>query len=175
MEFATQKGPAHRRRRRRGQDPGVLRPADSDGRWIWRAGPRSTPVDLVDEPGDFFVSSTEWRFDAEFEGRGLVRHAGYPAGRALAASGRGPTNAPFSATGSSPLGSLLGTAMDAAKAQAPLVPDELGEAVLRNLCGLVALSCGASDEGDERGRDRCGRHSSQRSSATSICISPIPD
>ena len=43
--------------------------------------------------------------------------------------------------------------MDAAKAQAPLLPDELGEAVLRNLCGLVALSCGASDEGDERGRD----------------------
>ena len=59
---------------------------------------------------------------------------------------------PFQLPGASPLGSLLGAAMDAAKAQAPLVPDELGEAVLRNLCGLVALACGASDEGAEHGR-----------------------
>jgi transcriptional regulator GlxA family with amidase domain len=43
--------------------------------------------------------------------------------------------------------------MDAAKAQAPLLPDQLQEAVLRNLCGLVALACGASDEGAEQGRD----------------------
>lgn len=35
---------------------------------IWRAGPRSTPVDLIHEPGDFCVSSTEWRFDAESKG-----------------------------------------------------------------------------------------------------------
>jgi len=35
---------------------------------IWRAAPRSTPVDLLHEPGDFCVSSTEWRFDAESKG-----------------------------------------------------------------------------------------------------------
>src|SRR5208282_2809603 len=33
-----------------------------------------------------------------------------------------------------------------------LIPDELAEAVLRNLSGLVALACGASDEGAEQGR-----------------------
>ena len=60
---------------------------------------------------------------------------------------------PFRLPGASPLGSLLGAAIDAAKAQAPLLPNELGEAVLRNLCGLVALTCGASDEGADRGRD----------------------
>ena len=59
---------------------------------------------------------------------------------------------PFRLPGPSPLGSLLGAAMDAAKEQAPLLPDELGEAVLHNLCGLVALACGASDDGAERGR-----------------------
>jgi transcriptional regulator GlxA family with amidase domain len=55
--------------------------------------------------------------------------------------------------GTSPLGSLLGAALDAAKQQAPLLADELGEAVLRNLCGLVTLASGASDEGAEWGRD----------------------
>ena len=35
---------------------------------IWRAAPRSTPVDLIHEPGDFCVSSTEWQFDAESKG-----------------------------------------------------------------------------------------------------------
>ena len=60
---------------------------------------------------------------------------------------------PFRLPGASPLGSLLGVAMDAAKAQAPLLADELGEAVLRTLCGLVTLACGASDDGTEWGRD----------------------
>jgi transcriptional regulator GlxA family with amidase domain len=60
---------------------------------------------------------------------------------------------PFRLLGASPLGSLLDAAMDAAKVQAPVLPDELSEAVLRNLCGLVTLACGASDEGSEWGRD----------------------
>src|SRR5262249_21685259 len=47
----------------------------------------------------------------------------------------------------SPLGSLLGAALDAANAQVPLLSPELGDAVLQNLCGLVALACGASEEG----------------------------
>ena len=80
---------------------------------------------------------------------------------------------PFRLPGASPLGSLLGVSMDAAKAQAPLLADELGEAVLRTLCGLVTLACGASDDGTEWGGICCGRRSSRRSSATLICISPI--
>ena len=35
----------------------------------------------------------------------------------------------------------------------PLLADELGEAVLRNLCGLVTLACGASDEDARCERD----------------------
>ena len=80
---------------------------------------------------------------------------------------------PFRLPGPSPLGSLLGAAIDAAKAQVPLLPDELGEAVLRNLSGLVALACGASDEGAERAAVSLRSASSPRSSGTSICILPI--
>jgi len=53
----------------------------------------------------------------------------------------------------SPLGSLMGAAFDAAIAQVPLLSPELGEAVLQNLCGLVALACGASEEGRSSGQD----------------------
>ena len=120
---------------------------------IWRAGPRSTPVDLLHEPGDFCVSSTEWQVDAESTGPAsfdmlIIPHAALSP---LLSGGR--LERPFRLPGASPLGSLLGAAIDAAKAQAPLLPNGLGEAVLRNLCGLVALTCSASDEGTERGRD----------------------
>ena len=53
----------------------------------------------------------------------------------------------------SPLGSLLGAAFEAAVVQVPLLSSELGDAVLQNLCGLVALACGASEEGRWSGRD----------------------
>ncbi len=120
---------------------------------IWRAGPRSTPVDLVHEPGDFCVSSTEWRFEAESKGTASFGMLVIPQAALAPLLTGGRLRHPFRLPGASPIGSLLGTAMDAAKAQAPLLPEALGEAVLRNLCGLVALSCGASDEGAVRGRD----------------------
>ena len=120
---------------------------------IWRAGPRSTPVDLIHEPGDFCVSSTEWRFDAESRGPASFSMLVIPQAALSPLLAGGRLTRPFRLPGASPLGSLLATAMNAARAQAPLLPDELGEAVLRNLCGLVALSCGASDEGAERVRD----------------------
>ena len=120
---------------------------------IWRVAPGSMPFDLIHEPGDFCVSSTEWRFDAKSKGPTsfdmlVIPHAALSP---LLTGGR--LARPFRLPGASPLGSLLGAAMDAAKAQTPLLTDELGEAVLRNLCGLVALACGASDEGTEQGRD----------------------
>ncbi|HTW26532.1 MAG TPA: helix-turn-helix domain-containing protein [Acetobacteraceae bacterium] len=120
---------------------------------IWRAVPGSTPVDLVHEPGDFCVSSTEWRFDAEWKGPAsfdmlVIPHAALSP---LLTGGR--LARPFRLPGVSPLGSLLAVAMDAAKAQTPLLTEELGEAVLHTLCGLVTLACGAADEGAERERD----------------------
>ena len=120
---------------------------------IWRAAPRSTPVDLIHEPGDFCVSSTEWRFDAESKGAASFGILVIPQGALSPLLTGGRLTRPFRLPGDSPLGSLLGTAMNAAKAQAPLLSDELGEGVLRNLCGLLALACGASEEGADQGRD----------------------
>jgi len=117
---------------------------------IWRAAPRSTPVDLIHEPGDFCVSSTEWQFDAESKGPASYDILIIPRTALSPIIARGRLEWPFRLPGTSPLGSLLSAAIDAAKAQAPLLPDELGEAVLRNLCGLVALTCGASDESTDR-------------------------
>ena len=119
---------------------------------IWRAGPRSTPVDLEHEPGDFCVSSTEWQFEAVSKGPASFRVLVLPHAALSPLLTGGRLARPFRLPAASPLGSLLSAAIDAANAQVPLLSDELGEAVLRNLSGLVALACGASDEGAEHGR-----------------------
>jgi AraC-like DNA-binding protein len=119
----------------------------------WRAAPRSTPVDLIHEPGYFCVSSTEWQFDAVSKGPASFDILIIPQAALSPLLTGGRLQRPFRLPGGSPLGSLLCAAIDAAKVQAPLLPDALGEAMLRNLCGLVALTCGASDEGTERARD----------------------
>jgi AraC-like DNA-binding protein len=120
---------------------------------IWRAASRSTPVDLIHEPGDFCVSSTEWQFHAESTGPVSFELLIIPQAALSPFLTGGRLRCPFRLPGTSPLGSLLGAAISAAVAQAPLVPDELGEAVLRNLCGLVALTCNSSDEDTGQGRD----------------------
>jgi AraC-like DNA-binding protein len=120
---------------------------------IWKATPRGTPVDLIHEPGDFCVTSTEWQFDAQSKGPVSLDLLIIPQAALSPIIAGGRLESPFRLSGASPLGSLLGAAIDAAKVQAPLLPDALGEAVLRNLCGLVALTCSASDEGTDRGRD----------------------
>src|SRR5262249_52479744 len=53
----------------------------------------------------------------------------------------------------SPFSSTVGAAFDAATTQLPALSPDLGDAVLYNLCGLVALACGASDEGQSSGRN----------------------
>ncbi|WP_128935418.1 helix-turn-helix domain-containing protein [Bradyrhizobium zhanjiangense] len=120
---------------------------------IWRAAARSTPVDLIHEPGDFCISSTEWQFNAEWKGPESFDMLIIPWAALSPIIAGGRLERPFRLAGASPLGSLLGAAIDAVKAQAPLLSNEHGEAVLRNLCGLVALSCNISNEGINRGRD----------------------
>jgi AraC-like DNA-binding protein len=120
---------------------------------VWKAAPLSTLVDLVFETGDFCVSATEWRFDAEAKGGARFGMLIIPNAALSPLLAGGRLARPFRLPAASPLGSLLGAAVDAAAAQVPLLSDELGEGVLRNLCGLVALACGASEEGDERGQD----------------------
>jgi len=128
---------------------------------IWRAAPRGTSVDLIHEPGDFCVSSTEWQFDAESEGPVSFDILVVPQAALSPLLTGGRLQRPFRLPGASPLGSLLGAGIDAAKVQAPLLPDELAEAVLRNLCGLVALTCHAADGDTEQERDYL--HSARRS------------
>ena len=120
---------------------------------IWRASPRGTPVELIHEPGDFCISSTEWQFEAESKGLASLDLLIIPQDALSPLITGGRLERPFRQPRASPLGSLLGAAIDAAKAQTRLLPDELGEAVLRNLCGLVALTCDASEERTGQGQD----------------------
>jgi len=119
----------------------------------WRVAPNSTPIVLNHEPGDFCVSSTEFRFDRESKSPALFEMLVIPQAALAPLLAGGRLRSPFQLPAASPLGSLLGAAIDAATAQAPLLADDLGEAVMRNLCGLVALACNASDEGAEQGQD----------------------
>jgi len=120
---------------------------------VWKAGRGSTPVDLLHEPGDFCVSSTEWQFDAESVGAAWFDLLVIPQAVMSPLLTGGRLARPFRMPAASPLGSLLSAAIDAANAQVSLLPAGLAEDVLRNLSGLAALACGASDEGRDHGRD----------------------
>jgi AraC-like DNA-binding protein len=120
---------------------------------IWRVAPDSMPVDLIHEPGDFCVTSTEWRFESKSKWPASFDVLVIPQAALSPHLEGGRLRRPFRLPGVSPLGSLLGAAMDAAAAQVPLLADELAEAVLRNLCGLVALACGTSEERIEPAHD----------------------
>jgi AraC-like DNA-binding protein len=120
---------------------------------IWRIAPGRMPLVLIHEPGDFCVSSTEFRFDRESNGHALFEILVIPQAALAPLLAGGRLRGPFRLPGASPLGSLLAAAIDAATAQAPVLADELGEAVLRNLCGLVALACSAFDDHSDQGQD----------------------
>ena len=98
-------------------------------------------------PGDFYVTSSEYPFQATMKDWLAVSGLTIPSEVLSPLLAGGRLTRPVSLRGGSPLGSLLGAAFDAASAQVPLLSPELGDAVLHNLCGLVALACGASDEG----------------------------
>jgi len=119
---------------------------------IWKVAPGGAPLDLVFEPGDFCTSSSEWQFEEKSNGASFILLV-IPHAALSAVLTTGRLARPFRLPASSPLGSLLSAAIDAANAQVPLLPDELGEGVLFNLCGLVALACAAADEDAERAQD----------------------
>jgi AraC-like DNA-binding protein len=121
---------------------------------IYIGGPTpATAAEIRLAPGDFCVTSTGWPFES------LMKDGTSASGlliphevlSPLLAGGR--LTRPVLVLGGSPLGSLLGAAFDAASTQVPLLSPELADAVLQNLCGLVALACGASDEGRWSGRE----------------------
>jgi AraC-like DNA-binding protein len=120
---------------------------------IWKALKGGTPVDLIYKPGDFCLSATEWQFNSESKGTASFDMLVVPQDAISPHLAGGRLARPLCLSGSAPLGSLLSAAMDAAKEQVPLLAGELGEAVLRNLSGLVTLAIGASDSGTEWGQD----------------------
>jgi AraC-like DNA-binding protein len=113
---------------------------------------RGTAVEIRQIPGDFYITSSEWPFSTSTrdghssDGLTIPREVLSP----MLAGGR--LNYPVHVPAGSPLGSVLGAAFDAASLQIPRLSAELGDAVLENLCGLVALACGASEEGRWSGR-----------------------
>jgi AraC-like DNA-binding protein len=104
----------------------------------------AAPLELTLEPGDFCIGSAEWRFDLEADRPTAFELLVVPRGALSPLLAGGRLARPFRLPAGSPLASLIGAAMDAAIVQAPLLAEELSEAVLRNLCGLVALACGAA-------------------------------
>jgi AraC-like DNA-binding protein len=115
---------------------------------IYSAAPaRSTAVEIRQVPGDFYITSSEWPFRATMRDWLSVGGLTIPQSVLSPLLAGGRLTRPVTVPAGSPLGSLVGAAFDAAVKQVPLLSRELGDAVLENLCGLVALACGASDEG----------------------------
>jgi AraC-like DNA-binding protein len=128
----------------------VLRPACAFHSTI---GPTTTNAhDFRFAPGDLGIASSEWRFSAAASGDISFDMLLIPAEVLSPLLAGGHLTRPYVMSSGSPIGSLLGTAFDAAKANLPRLPSELGDAVLYNLCGLVALACGATEEGQWNGR-----------------------
>jgi hypothetical protein len=141
---------------------------------IWRVAPGSMPVDLIHEPGDFCVSSTEWRFDAESKGPDSFDMLVIPQAALSPLLAGGRLARPFRLPGASPLGSLLGAALDAARHRRRSLPTSSAQPCCAISAALWRWRVAPPTRAPSRGGIRCGRRSSRRSSATLICISPIP-
>jgi AraC-like DNA-binding protein len=116
--------------------------------YIYHCNPTAaTTVEAQFAAGDFYISSNEWPAGGSMKGgisaSGLL--IPYAVLSPLVAGGR--LTRPVIIPGRSPLGLLPGAAFGAANTQVPLLPPELGDAVLQNLCGLLALACSPSEDG----------------------------
>jgi AraC-like DNA-binding protein len=114
---------------------------------------RSRTEEIRLSPDDFCVTSVGWPNQSamtdgvSFSALLIPREVLSP----LLAGGR--LTCPIPLRSSSPIGSLLGSTFEAAATQVPLLSPALGDAVLQNLSGLVALACGASEEGRFTGQE----------------------
>jgi AraC-like DNA-binding protein len=121
---------------------------------IYTAAPtRAITTELQLAPDDFCVSSCEWPYESEAKDWSSVRGLLIPHGVLSPLLAGGRITRALAVSAGKPLGSLMGAAFEAAFAQLPLLSPDLGDAVLQNLCGLVALACGASEEGRWSGQD----------------------
>ena len=114
---------------------------------------RTRPEELRLGSSDFCLSSSEWPCQGTMKDGMSVRGLIIPRRVLSPLLIGGRLTGPVAIPAGSSLGSLLGAAFDAASAQVPLLSAELGDSVLENLCGLVALACGTSEEGRVSGQD----------------------
>ena len=108
--------------------------------------------EVVIEPGDVGILPMAERFHCVTGGiafRSMVVPSGVLGPQT---AGREVTR-PHRLPGTSPMGVLVAAGLNAAAAQLPHLSGPLGEAVLQNLSGLVALALGASEEGRQASQD----------------------
>jgi AraC-like DNA-binding protein len=121
---------------------------------IYAAAPtRATAPEIRLGPGDFCITSSEWPHKCEMKASTSISGLLIPHGVLSPLLAGGRMTRPIAVPARSPLRSLMGAAFEAAATQLPHLSPDLGDAVLQNLCGLVALACGASDEGRWSGQD----------------------
>jgi AraC-like DNA-binding protein len=121
---------------------------------IYSAAPtRARAEEVRLAPGDFCITSVGWPNQSAMKDGVSFSALLIPHGVLSPLLAGGRLTRPIAVSAGSPLGSLLGVAFDTATTQLPHLSPELGDAVLQNLCGLVALACGASDEGRWSGQD----------------------
>lgn len=102
--------------------------------------------------GDLCIFALDWAYQASGPAGIALRTLEIPRAAAGPLLAGGTLRRPRVVKSDSPLGALLSGGMDGAWAQIPLIGRDLGEAVLQNLSGLVAIACGASADGRELAR-----------------------
>ncbi len=117
--------------------------------------------------GDFCIYALDWPHDITASGGIGLRSLEIPRAHLSPLLAHGEPRRPRQVSGHSPLGELLAGGLISAWSQVPNLSSDLGEAVLRNLGGLVALVCGASSDGRDLARD--GAHS-LRLQAAMTCV-----
>jgi AraC-like DNA-binding protein len=121
---------------------------------IYRVSPapgRTEEIRL--SPGDFCVTSVGWPNQSTMTEGVSFSALLIPREMLSPLLTGGHLTRPIPVRAGTPIGFLLGSAFEAAAAQVPLLAPELADAVLQTLSGLVALACGASEEGRFGGRE----------------------
>lgn len=99
------------------------------------------------DPGDLCILAMDWRHEVRARRSVGLRSLEIPRAVLSPLMAAGSLRRPLVLRSYTPLGAMVSSGLDAAWAQVPRMDPATGNAVLRNLAGLVALAYGASDEG----------------------------
>lgn len=125
------------------------------------------------QPGDICLLAMDWAHDIRAQGAVGLRSLEIPRAAMAPLIAGGRPRQPVVLSAQSPLGALLGNGLDTAWAQMTAIDAGLGDAVLRNLTGLVALAYGASADGQDLGRQ--GVQAVRLDSATAYVAAHLAD